>query len=133
MANSNSIIDVAAGVIVRDGRYLITQRFDGSTQGGLWEFPGGKRHAGAALEDCLRRELNEELGVVVDIGEALKVSLHAYGDYTVRLHFYRCTIREGTPRPLASQVCRWVSLNEMKGYAFPEANRNFIEELRDYP
>jgi mutator protein MutT len=133
VSDADSIIDVAAGVIVRDGRYLIAQRFDTSPHGGLWEFPGGKRQPGEALEDCLRRELIEELGVVVDVGEELKVSLHAYRDYTVRLHFFRCTIREGTPRPLASQACRWVSLSELKGYAFPEANRKFVEDLRDHP
>lgn len=131
MSEKNKVIEVAAGVIVQDGRYLITQRFETASLGGLWEFPGGKRHPDESLINCLRRELNEELGIGVDVGEELKAVEYSYGDFTVKLHFYRCTIRQGTPRAIASQAFRWVNLPELSDYAFPEANRAFIRELQN--
>jgi 8-oxo-dGTP pyrophosphatase MutT (NUDIX family) len=65
-------IEVAAGLVFRQGRLLITQRPACSHLGGLWEFPGGKREAGESLADCLRRELREELGIEVDVGELVE-------------------------------------------------------------
>ncbi len=126
-------IEVAAGVITRDNRILITQRLETSPHGGLWEFPGGKRHPDESLRDCLRREIKEELDITVQVGEELKVLQHDYPDITVKLHFYRCTIREGTPRPLGNQAFRWVSLSELSEFDFPEANRTFIRELQTHP
>jgi mutator protein MutT len=131
MSETNKVIKVAAGVIVQDGRYLITQRFETSSFGGLWEFPGGKCHPDESLSDCLRRELDEELGIWVDVGEELKAVAYSYQDFTVKLHFYRCTILQGTPRPIASQAFRWVNPSELSDYAFPEANRAFVRELQD--
>jgi mutator protein MutT len=133
MTRSKKIIEVAAGVVIRDGRCLITQRLETSPHGGLWEFPGGKRHPEESLRDCLRRELKEELDITVQVGEALKVIRHDYPDAAVKLHFYRCTILDGTPRALGSQAYRWVSLPELSEFSFPEANRSFIRELQDHP
>lgn len=132
MSETNKVIEVAAGVIVQDGRYLITQRFETSPLGGLWEFPGGKRHPDESLRDCLRREIKEELGIAVGVGEELKAVEYSYDDLAVKLHFYRCTILQGTPRPLASQAYRWVFLSELSDYAFPEANQAFIRELQNH-
>jgi mutator protein MutT len=131
MSETHKVIEVAAGVIVEDGRYLITRRFETSSLGGLWEFPGGKRHPDESLRECLRRELKEELDVMVDVGEELKAFEYFYDDLAVKLHFYRCTILQGTPRALASQAFRWVFLSELSDYAFPEANQAFIRELQN--
>src|SRR5262249_61904312 len=85
------VIEVAAALI-RDsaGRYLITQRRRGSHLAGLWEFPGGKRDAGEALESCLARELTEELGARFTVGERVDTVRWEYPDRTVVIHFYRC-------------------------------------------
>jgi len=133
MTRSLKIIEVAAGVVIQNGRYLITQRFETAPHGGLWEFPGGKRHPDESLQDCLRRELKEELDITVRVGEELKVIRHDYPDTTVKLHFYRCTILDGTPRALGSQAYRWASSPELSEFSFPEANRSFIRELQDHP
>ena len=133
MSESENMIEVAAGVIVQDGRYLITQRLETSPHGGLWEFPGGKRYPDESLRDCLRREMKEELDITVQVGEELKVIRYDYPDTPVRLHFYRCTILDGTPRALGNQAYRWVSLPELSEFAFPEANRSFIRELQHHP
>lgn len=127
---TDKIIEVAAAVIIQDGRCLITQRLDTSPLGGLWEFPGGKRHPDESLEDCLRREIKEELDIKVQVGETIKVIQHAYPAYTVRLHFYRCTGIEGIPRTLGNQAYRWVPVSELSQYAFPEANRSLIRDLQ---
>src|SRR5256885_17112283 len=62
---SRQTIQVAAGLILHEGRYLITRRKAGTHLGGLWEFPGGKREPGESLEACLRRELREGIGVEI--------------------------------------------------------------------
>ena len=128
---SEKIIEVAAAVIIQDGRCLITQRLETSPLGGLWEFPGGKRHPNESLEDCLRRELKEELDITVRVGEKIKVIQHAYPDYTVRLHFYRCAMIDGTPRTLANQAYRWALISELSQFEFPEANRSLIRDLQN--
>jgi len=128
---SDKIIEVAAAVIIRDGRCLITQRLKTSPLGGLWEFPGGKRHPDESLKDCLRRELKEELDITVRVGEEIKMIQHAYPDYTVRLHFYHCTMIDGTPRTLGNQAYRWVLISELPQFEFPEANRPVIRDLQN--
>ncbi|HEY5594980.1 MAG TPA: (deoxy)nucleoside triphosphate pyrophosphohydrolase [Nitrospiria bacterium] len=133
MSDTDKRIEVAAGVIVEDGRYLITRRFKTAPRGGLWEFPGGKRHPGESLQDCLRRELKEELDITVDVGEELHRIRHAYPDCAVELHFYRCTILNGRPRSLGNEAYRWVPLVQLSEISFPEANRPFILELLNHP
>src|SRR5262245_15313555 len=82
---AGNAIEVAAGVVFRDGQVLITQRRPGDHLGGLWEFPGGKREPGETFEVCLQRELKEELGIEVDVGEWLDSVTHAYPEKTVHL------------------------------------------------
>src|SRR5216117_3701039 len=77
---SRSAIEVAAGVVFRDGRVLITQRRPDDHLGGLWEFPGGKRESGETFEECLQRELREELGIEVEVGEWLGSVTHLSGE-----------------------------------------------------
>jgi len=90
-----SRIQVAAGLISRDGRYLIARRKAGVHLGGFWEFPGGKREQGESLEACLRRELREELGIEVTLPVFFRIISHAYPEKTVELHFFRCSIAAG--------------------------------------
>ena len=70
-------IEVAAGLVLHDDRYLITRRKAGVHLGGLWEFPGGKREPGETFEECLRRELREELGIEVVVGALVESLTHA--------------------------------------------------------
>src|SRR5438552_3327850 len=100
-----SLVEVAAALI-RDerGRYLIAQRAAGAPHAGLWEFPGGKRHAGESLEECLRRELTEELGARFHVGERIEVVVWPETDPTIALSFYRCLHEDGAIEARAAQT-----------------------------
>lgn len=88
-------VDVAVGVLLAgDGRFLLTSRPDGKVYAGYWEFPGGKLEPGESVEQALRRELHEELGITVGPVELWKVELVDYPHARVRLHF--CKLRDWT-------------------------------------
>ena len=124
-------IQVAAGLIKQDGRYLITRRKAGTHLGGLWEFPCGKVEPPESLEGCLRRELREELGVRITEPIPFQVITHDYPDKSVELHFFLCAIASGQARALACDEIRWVTPEEMGGLEFPAADLSLIEALRN--
>lgn len=121
---------VGAGVIVKqDGRILIAQRKDTSMLGGLWEFPGGTREPDETLEDCIARELREELGIETVIGPELIVVHHEYSHFTIELHAHWGRIRRGRPRPIHCADVRWVRLNELREYPFSAADLQIVSRL----
>jgi len=85
---TRNLIEVSAALIFRDGKLLITRRHAKSHLGGLWEFPGGKREAGETFEQCLVREIREELGVEISVGELFEEVSHAYSEKSVHLKFF---------------------------------------------
>ena len=124
-------IDVAAALIRdADGRYLITQRREGSHLAGLWEFPGGKVKPGESLEACLVRELAEELSGRFIVGDRVETIRWEYPETTVILHFFRATLGSGTITPLESQKMAWVEPGRLGDYAFPPADQKLIKRLR---
>jgi 8-oxo-dGTP diphosphatase len=126
-----SPIIVVAAVIERDGRILVSRRLEGTHLAGRWEFPGGKCEPGEAHEACLRRELEEELGVTrAAIGHEIVVTEHAYPDRIVRLHFRQCAIHD-EPRGLQGQALRWVTRAELGTLDLPEADRDLVQRLID--
>jgi 8-oxo-dGTP diphosphatase len=118
-------IVVAAAIIERDGRILLTRRQPGVHLEGLWEFPGGKCEAGETHQACLARELREELAIDAAIGSAVSATSHAYPDRRVDLHFYRCEIA-GEPTPQVGQEMRWVARDELSSLEFPPADAELI-------
>ncbi|HEV8307937.1 MAG TPA: uracil-DNA glycosylase family protein [Methylomirabilota bacterium] len=123
------IVEVAAAVITRDGRYLVTERTANRHLAGLWEFPGGKRKPGESLEDCLRRELGEELGVEGRVARRLAVVPWAYADRRVVLHFFGCEIGQQAVHPREGQGIRWVTPAELGRLAFPPADAAIVARL----
>jgi mutator protein MutT len=123
-------IDVAAALIFRDGKILITQRRADSHLGGLWEFPGGKREPNETFEQCLARELREELGVAVKVGGLFEEITHVYGEKTVHLKFFLCELPEGEPQPLGCAAVKWVGKLELTNYSFPAADARLLDKLR---
>ena len=121
-------IEVVAAVIERDHAFLVTLRPAGTHLAGCWEFPGGKRHPSETHIEALRRELYEELDIVVDVGELLHSITHTYPEKTVVLYFYRCDFA-GEPKPMLGQEIRWVPRAQLTTLPFPEADADLIRTL----
>ena len=119
---------VTAAVVERDDTFLVTRRMTGTHLAGTWEFPGGKCEAGESLEDGLRRELREELGVACDVGVEVFAVTHEYEDRRVELHFFAC-ILHGEPTPLLGQEMKWVERARLCELQFPPADADLIARL----
>jgi mutator protein MutT len=124
------MIEVSAALIFRDGKLLITQRHVRSHLGGLWEFPGGKREAGETFAQCLVREIREELGVEISVGELFEEISHDYPEKSVHLKFFVCKLLSGEPQPLDCAAIRWVNKTELDDYKFPAADTQLLEKLK---
>lgn len=121
---------VGAAVITDSrGRFLIAQRREGDLLGGLWEFPGGKQEPGETMEQCIAREIFEELGVAIRVGAHIVTVSHAFSHFTMDLHAHACRIKRGRPRALECAVVKWVTKQEFADYAFGRADRKIIEAL----
>ncbi|MFH1011244.1 MAG: A/G-specific adenine glycosylase [bacterium] len=120
---------VTAAIIRRRGKVLITQRKPDGFLGGLWEFPGGTQEKGESLEGCLKREIREELGVDIEVGELFATVKHAYSHFRITLHAFLCSLRRGRIRKLGVADYRWVLPQELQNFAFPKADRVIIQNL----
>ncbi len=121
---------VAAAVIERDGRFLVTKRAAGSHLAAYWEFPGGKCLPGEPLEACMARELLEELDVHAAVADEMFATSFEYSDRRVELHFFRCTLTSA-PTPVLGQEMRWATRSELGTLAFPPADAAFIATLAE--
>lgn len=120
---------IAIGVIHKEGQVLIALRPSDGLLGNLWEFPGGKLKQGESLAECCKREILEETGLAVEIGELFAEVKHTYTHFKIKLHAFHCHYQSGNPQPKTSQEIRWVSLTDLHTYAFPKANKHVIEAL----
>jgi mutator protein MutT len=125
-------VEVSAGLIFRNGKLLITQRHPDAHLGGLWEFPGGKRECDESFEFCLSRELHEELGIEVSVGQLIETVEHDYPEKRVLLKFFRCDWLTNEPRALGCPAFRWITHDELACYEFPAADARLIEKLRSH-
>jgi 8-oxo-dGTP diphosphatase len=134
MAAARSLVLVAACALVdSDGRVLIARRPADKDMAGLWEFPGGKVHAGERPETALIRELKEELGI--DVTEAclapLTFASHGYETFDLLMPLYVCRRWEGTPNAREGQDIRWVRPQRLRDFAMPAADAPLIPYLID--
>jgi len=109
---------------------LIDRRRPGGALGDLWEFPGGKLEPGETVEECIKREIWEEIGIVIAVGEHLITIDHAYNHLRVTLTVHHCRYISGIPQPLECAEVRWVNLAEISQFSFPKANGQIIDLLR---
>ncbi len=141
-------VQVAIGVITRTdheraglgfgftagaAEVLVTRRRPGTVFAGYWEFPGGKAHPGESLVDCLRRELSEEIGVLVGEAEPIAPVEHLYPHAAVILHPYICRLAPGSPEPRNIEVSehRWTTAADLRAEDFPPGNAAIIAALRE--
>ncbi|MFY0641836.1 MAG: 8-oxo-dGTP diphosphatase MutT [Bermanella sp.] len=122
---------VAAAIFSKCGQQLfIAKRSSQAHQGGLWEFPGGKKEQGETAQQALSRELKEEIGIVISTPAPLVKLVHDYGDKLIELDVYTVTDFSGEPRGAEGQETKWIELKELDDYQFPEANLAIIEALK---
>ncbi len=129
MPEAAPIVEVAAGLIIRDGKILIARRLDNAHLGGLWEFPGGKRQPDESFKACLKREVMEELGLTIAVHEQVYSAEHHDLQHHIRLRFYRCTVLAGEPRPLGCAAYRWITPAEISAYPFPPADLPLVHQI----
>lgn len=122
-------LQVAIGVIVRDGRVLVTRRVREDQFRGMWEFPGGKLEPDEGAQACLHRELGEELGVGVTVLARLAPLSHDYGELKVTLHPFVVGITSGEPEARQSSELRWATPGEMQAMEFPAASVPLVSQL----
>jgi len=132
---TKNCVEVSAALIFQNGKLLITQRHAGAHLGGRWEFPGGKREAGETFEQCLVREIREELGVEISVGELFEEIAHDYPEKAVHLKFFTCQLLAGEPQPLDCAAVKWIAREGLHTHEFPAADARLIERLSriDFP
>jgi 8-oxo-dGTP diphosphatase len=129
MKKTNPKIVIAA-VIERDGCILICKRKQGKQHSGFWEFPGGTLEEGETREQCLKRELQEELAIIAEVGDLICTSEYTYTpDWTIKLVAYRATVISGNFSLNDHEEIRWVKPADLANYDFPEADRPIVEIL----
>ncbi len=121
---------VTAAVMRKDGKVLLAKRPSKGLLGGLWEFPGGKVEPQESLQDCLAREIQEELGVAVRVGEQLGTYRHAYTHFSITLHAFFCDLLEGEPRPVQAAELAWVALSDLSAYPMGKVDRLIAGDLQ---
>jgi 8-oxo-dGTP diphosphatase len=127
------VLVVACALVDADRRVLLSQRPEGKTLAGLWEFPGGKVDPGETPEQALVRELEEELGIETKIAclAPLTFASHTYETFHLLMPLYVCRRFWGTPMPREGQKLKWVRPRDMRNYPMPPADEPLIAHLID--
>lgn len=132
-AGRKILLVAACALIDADGRILLAQRPEGKSLAGLWEFPGGKVETGETPEECLIRELEEELGVTTRVAclAPLTFASHTYETFHLLMPLYVCRRYEGLPEGREGQALKWVRPQALRDYPMPPADAPLIPFLQD--
>ena len=120
----------AAVTVNRKGEVMIAQRKQTDMLGGLWEFPGGKLEPGETIEECIARELKEELGINVEVGDFLMTVKHAYSHFTMTMHVYFTKIISGRPRVIDCADYKWIKPSDLLKHAYSKADLHVVAKLQ---
>ena len=124
------MINVLCGIIQnQEGKIFIARRKPGKSMASKWEFPGGKLEEGETEQACLQRELLEELGMKVKVGEKLGVNEHHYPTFSIRLIAYQCEFISATYVLTDHDAYAWVDLKELSSYELAEADIPLLDFL----
>ncbi len=123
------MIDVTAAIMIRDKKVLIARRNANDKLADKWEFPGGKIRKNETPEACLRREMAEEFGIIVSVGDFFGESIYHYPHDSIRLLAYRTEWIRGPIQSKAHAEYRWVSYDQLEAFDFSAADIPFVEKL----
>ena len=124
------MVEVVAGLIWKDGKFMICQRPENKARALLWEFVGGKVEKGESREDALVRECKEELDVTVKPLDVFCTVDHVYPDITIRLVLFNAEILSGEPKLLEHADIKWISACEIDNYEFCPADKEILEKIK---
>lgn len=127
------LLVAACALVDADGRVLLAQRPEGKQLAGLWEFPGGKVEPGETPEQCIIRELHEEIGIETEIPclAPLTFASHSYDDFHLLMPLFVCRRFRGIAQPREGQALKWVRPKQMRDYPMPPADAPLIPFLID--
>ena len=131
---TDSLASKQIGVaVIRDDRdlILIDRRLAKGLLGGFWEFPGGKIEGNETVQECIKREVLEEIGIEIAVDSHLITIDHTYSHFRVNLQVYNCRYLSGQARAIECEEIRWVTIEELDNYTFPAANQEIIRALKD--
>ena len=123
------VIEVVAGIIYNGDKFLIAQRNLKKSQGGLWEFPGGKREEGETFEEALKREIKEEFDADIEVGNYIGESVHHYPEKDIKLMFYKAELISRELTLLEHESCAWITKENKDDYEFAGADKIVFEWL----
>ena len=125
----HKIIGVAV-IFNQEGEILIDRRLKKGLMGGLWEFPGGKIEPNETVVECIKREILEELGIEIEVGDRLMTIDHTYQEFSLTLIVHNCHYLSGEPQTIECEEVRWVTREELDLFTFPDANTQIIKILQ---
>lgn len=136
MNSSNSkrgggVIPCGVALIRRDRKFLIAQRKKDDSFGSLWEFPGGKKNTDESFEQCVAREVREEIGIDIRVHDKFMEIRRPYHERIIWLNFFLCSYVSGEPMPVDCEKVEWVDVEDLKKYEFPPANDAVIQKLKE--
>ncbi len=120
---------IAVGIIWHENQILIGKRKEDQMLGGLWEFPGGKQKENETLENTVKREILEETGLTVSVGDEIAVVKHAYSHFKITMHAFNCRYVSGEAMPKTTDELRFVNVKDLNRYPFPKANKVIVNTL----
>ena len=123
--------DVVAAIIIKDDKYFIAQRNRNKHMGLSWEFPGGKVEEGESFEIALKREIEEELNIEINIKNKLGEENYQDDKINVKLHYFICSHIDGDINLSEHEDSAWIKKNEFKNFNFAEGDSDIIKLLKD--
>ena len=126
------MLQVTCAIIAHANKILICQRSASMKLPLKWEFPGGKIEAGESKEECLRREIKEELNIDISIERALTMIEHHYPDFSLRLYPFVCGLQSGEVKALEHAQAIWVAIDQLADYDWAEADLPIVREYIDH-
>ena len=123
------MVEVVAALIWQGDKFMICQRPENKARGLLWEFVSGKVEPGETKEQALIRECQEELAVMLSVGDTFMDVVHEYPDLTVHLTLYNATIADGEPQKLEHNDIQWITPSEIPNYEFCPADKEILAKI----